>query len=168
MGDLKLYNAVKDQMQTGDIILWHSNSLLGALIREFSDAQFNHASLVIRIQAYEGTEGRRFLAEELRHGAVLTLLSKRLVETDGEAYWYPLNDDMAKNRAKIGENALKWIATPYNYEELVELAIKQCKTGTDAMICSEYCFVCLGYSGITPTPGQLSEMNLFKPRVRIL
>ena len=168
MNDLTAYNALKDGMQTGDIVLWHNNSLLGVLIRECSDAKYNHASLIMRIQAYEGAEGRRFLTEELEHGAVLTLLSKRLAETDGEAYWYPLNDEWSHKRAEIGERALQWIGTPYNYAELLKMAVEKCKTGTDAMICSEYCFQCLGFSGTVPTPGQLPDLNVFKDPVRLL
>jgi hypothetical protein len=168
MNDLTAYNKVRDQMQTGDLLLWRSHSLLGLLIREFSDAPVNHASLIMRIEPYEGSEGRRFIAEALEHGVVLNLLSKRLAEEDGEAWWYPLDDEWAKKRQGIGERALKFMGTPYDYGALCELAIDKVKAGTDKMICSELYFESLGYVGDIPTPGQLPSLGIFKDPVKVL
>jgi len=168
MNDLAAYNMVKEQMQTGDVLLWRSHSLLGVLIRQFSDAPVNHASLIMRFQPYEGSEQRRFIAEALEHGVVLNLLSKRLGEEDGEAWWYPLKGDWAQKRNEIGERALKYMGTPYDYAAILELAVTEVKAGTEKMVCSEYCFECLGMTGNIPTPGQLPSLGIFKDPVRVL
>jgi hypothetical protein len=168
MNDLTLYNSAKDQMQTGDLLLWRSHSLLGKLIRDFSHAPVNHASLIMRIEAYEGAEGRRFIAEALEHGIVLNLLSKRLQDEDAEAWWYPLNDEWAKKRAEIGERALSFMGTPYDYDALFKLAIGKVQSNTDKLICSEFYFASLGMIGPIPTPGELPEMGILKEGVRIL
>lgn len=168
MNDLTQYNKVRDQMQTGDLLLWRSFSLLGSLIRDFSKAPVNHASLIIRIEPYEGSEQRRFIAEALEHGVVLNLLSKRLGEEEGEAWWYPLNDVWAQRRTQIGERALQFLGTPYNYGALLKLAIENVKAGTDKMVCSEYCFECLGLEGNIPTPGQLPALGVYKDPVKVL
>ncbi len=168
MNDLSVYNSVRDLMQTGDLILWRSHSLLGILIREFSKAPVNHASLIMRIEPYEGSEGRRFIAEALEHGIVLNLLSKRLTDTDGEAWWYPLNDEWAKKRQEIGERGLKYMGTPYDYDALLKLAMTKVKAQTDEMVCSEFYFESLGLTGNIPTPGELPSLGIFKEPVKVL
>ena len=168
MNDLTVYNSVKDQMKTGDLLLWKSHSLLGLLIREFSDAPVNHASLIMRIDTYEGSEHRRFIAEALEHGIVLNILSKRLQDEDAEAWWYPLNDEMAKQRDIIGARALSFMGLPYDYGSLLKLAMGQVHTKTDRMVCSEYYFESLGYTGDIPTPGDLPGLKIFKEAVKIL
>ena len=168
MNDLSAYEKVKAEMETGDLLLWRSYSLLGLLIREFSKAPVNHASLIMRIEPYEGSEGRRFIAEALEHGVVLNLLSKRLAEEEGEAWWYPLNDEWALKRGQIGERALKFMGTPYNYGALCKLAIEKVEAGTESMVCSEYYFESLGFTGDIPTPGELPSLGIFKDPVKVL
>jgi hypothetical protein len=168
VNDLTAYNRVKDQMQTGDLLLWRSSNVLGWLIRELSRAPVNHASLIMRIQPYEGGRKRICIAEALEHGVVLNLLSKRLQEEDAEAWWYPLNEEWAGKRGEIGERALQFMGTPYDYESLLRMALEKVKTHTDQMVCSEFCFASLGLSGDIPTPGQLPGLGFFKEPIKIL
>jgi len=59
MNDLTVYHSVKAQMQTGDLLMWSSDRLIGKAIRWRTLSEYSHASLVIRLAEYEGTEGRR-------------------------------------------------------------------------------------------------------------
>ena len=92
MKELKTYLKYRNQLQTGDCILWQSKSIIGWLIRRFSKANVNHASLVISMEQYEGLINRRFLLEALGPGIVLRLLSRRLMKFSGKVWWYPLQD----------------------------------------------------------------------------
>jgi hypothetical protein len=132
--DLSKYEAVRDGMQTGDMLGWHSNSALGASIRLLtrkerrqyeidSGIDLNHISGVIRIPTYE-TGDRRFISESLEHGPQLSLLSKRLQEFAGMVWWYHViaSDE---ERACWGSNALDCTAkgTPYGYWDILKYAI---------------------------------------------
>jgi hypothetical protein len=166
MNDLTVYNTVKGQMRTGDLLLWRSRSLLGAVIRYFSKATVNHAGLVMRFAEYEGDDARRFTTEALEHGIVLNLLSKRLEEYDGEVYWYPLME--AWDRTVIGERAMEYIGVPYDYHSLFKNAFGKVSADARELFCSEYCFICYGFSGKAPTPGDMPDMGIFKDPVKIL
>ncbi len=168
MNDLARYNSVKHMLQTGDLLLWKSDSLLGEAIRLFSKANVNHASLVFQITPYEGSEHRRFTSEALEHGVVLNLLSKRLAEFGGEVWWYPLNADMSAQRIAIGERALQYLGTPYDYEALFQQAVERVKADPEKLFCSEYCFLCYGLEGIAPRPGDMPALGLFSEPLKIV
>jgi hypothetical protein len=166
VNDLTAYNTVKAKMRTGDLLLWRSRSLLGAAIRFFSKANVNHAGLVMRFAEYEGDEIHRFTTEALERGIILHRLSKRLEEYDGEVYWYPLMDGW--DRAVIGERAMRYIDTPYDYRSLFRNIFGKVSANARELFCSEYCFICYGFSGKAPVPGDMPDMGIFKDPVKIL
>lgn len=161
------YEAIKSQMMTGDLLLWRSNTLLGAAIRRFSRANVNHAGLVIRLQEYEGSEGRRFTTEALEHGIVLNLLSAQLKNHDGKVWWYPLRAEWQGKRRAIGERAFAWLGAPYDYPALFANAIKKVHADPERLFCSEYCFLCYGFTGEAPTPGDMPQLGIFSDPVLI-
>jgi len=110
------YSDARPLMDTGDLLLFRSDGLLGEAIRLFSHANVNHAALIMRIRPYETDEHRLFIAEALEHGIVMSVLSKRLKDFDGKVFWYPLNDETAQERQAIGERALQWLGTPYRLQ----------------------------------------------------
>jgi len=186
---LDRYNAVSNLMETGDLLLWRGDTPLGKAIRLFSHAQVNHASLVMRFQQYEGAERRRFTSEALEHGIVLHLLSKSLADYNGQCWWYPLkidvgtplrktplrgqaNDDRSVpttllGREEVGERALKYMGTPYDYEALFKNAIEKVKADPQRLFCSEYCFLCYGMEGLAPTPGEMPALGIFDDPILI-
>jgi hypothetical protein len=169
MNDLSRYEAVKDQMKTGDLLQWHSDSLIGWAIREKTGSNVNHSGLVIRLQEYEGLERRRFTHEALEHGIVMNLLSRRLEQFDGEAWWYPLKDEWNEKRQAIGERALSFTGIPYDYPAIIEQLFGDVKADSAQLFCSEMCFLAYGYQGTAPNPGNLvSTLKIFKEGVKIL
>jgi hypothetical protein len=168
MNNLSAYEAVKDQMKTGDMILWSHNSLIGKLIEGFSHANVSHASLVIRLQEYEGLERRRFHMEATGKGVYPNLLSRALAHYDGEAWWYPLKDEWDSSRQAIGEKAFQWLGVDYDFEGTLRNAWEKVKADPTKLFCSEYVFLCYGLSGLAPTPGNLPGLGLFKEPVQIL
>jgi hypothetical protein len=167
MNDLAKYNAVKDQMKTGDLLSWHSDSLIGWAIRAKTGSVYNHSSLVIRLAEYEGLERRRFTHEALEHGVVLNLLSRRLESFAGECWWFPLKDEWAKIRQVIGERALSYTGIPYDYQAIADQLVTNVQADAAQMFCSEMCFMAYGFSGTAPNPGDLVKIPIFKDGVKI-
>lgn len=167
MGDLTLYKQHKQDMMTGDLLLWRAKSLLGAAIRFFSKAEVNHASLVMHFEQYEGGEHRRFTSEALERGIILNLLSKQLEQYDGQVWWYRLKSDWESRRPMIGTTALKYIGTPYDYKSLFRNAFGRVNADARKLFCSEYCFVCYGLNGTAPTPGDMPSLGIFRDPVLI-
>ncbi len=167
MGDLTLYNQYKADMRTGDLLLWRANSLLGLMIRYFSKADVNHASLVMHFEQYEGGEHRRFTSEALERGIILNLLSRQLEKYDGKVWWYRLKGEWESRRAMIGTNAMKYIGVPYDYRSLFKNAFGRVSADARALFCSEYCFLCYGLNGQAPTPGDMPGLGIFREPVLI-
>jgi len=175
MNDLTMYNAVKDQMKTGDPIQWNSSSLLGSTIRMATRKRrrpleidlgidVNHTSGVLRIPLYEGAEERRYLPESLENGPSLNLLSNRLEEFDGEAWWYPIVAS-PEERIKWGENALDCIgcSIKYGYDDVLGFWWEQPDINpANGLFCSEFWMYCWGDRGRSMSPNELTNHRLFK------
>lgn len=168
MIDLTKYNAIKDQMKTGDLLQWNSSSIIGWLIRWKTGSDVNHSSLVIRLSEYEGLERRRFTHEALEHGVILNLLSRRLDQFAGKVWWYPLKDEWDERRQRIGELALAWTGVPYDYRSIADQLIASVSAEATALFCSEMCFLAYGFAGKAPTPGEMPGLGIFKKGLQIL
>lgn len=169
MNDLTVYNQVKDQMKTGDLLQWYTKGIIAYIIRWKTNSPVNHSSLVIRLSEYEGMEDRRWTTEEMAHGAVLHLLSDRLENHDGHCWWLPLDESWSdEKRKKVGEWALEKIGTPYDYKSIVEQLIGHVSTDARQLFCSEYCYMAWGYEGTAPNPGDLFKLGIFKRCVQLV
>lgn len=169
MNDLTVYNSVKAQMQTGDLLMWGGDNLISKAIRWRTLSEYSHASLVIRLAEYEGTEGRRFTTEALADGIVLNILSSRLENYNGRVWWFPLDEEKCHvPRSRVGECALSFIGTPYDYQSILRLCMKRVSTELNKLFCSEYCAVCYGLEGEAPTPADMPKLGIFKEHVRLI
>lgn len=166
--NLSKYEAVKDEMKSGDLIQWGAHNLLGTVIQGFTHSNVSHSSLVIRLAEYEGTERRRFTTEALGRGVMLNLLSKRLENHNGRAWWYPLQDEWNDKRQGIGEKALSFIGVPYDFGSVVKFLFAAVSANALRLFCSELCFVAWGFTGPAPVPGDLTNLDMFKDRVQLL
>lgn len=161
------YEQIKDRMKTGDLLQWRSNSLVGGLIRWRTGSIFNHSSLVLRLQEYEGAEHRRYTTEALEHGTVLNFLSRRLEKYDGEVWWCPLKDEWESRRQEIGERALSLIGIPYDYKSLIKQIIGKVSAEATSLFCSEYCYLSYGLTGTAPTPADMLDLKIFKSPLKL-
>jgi len=168
MNDLTRYRAVKEQMKTGDLLQWRSNSTVGTLICWWTGYEVSHSSLILRLSEYEGEERHRFTTEAISKGTVLSLLSRRLEHFDGNLWWYPLKEDWDKKRTFIGEMALGLIGIKYDYKNLLKQIFGKISADIEQLWCSEYVYVCYGYSGIAPYPGELSKLGIHKEGVQLI
>jgi len=170
---LKMYIQVRHVMRTGDCLLWQSNSIIGWLIRKFSKANTNHASLIISLNEYGNLKDRRFLLEALGSGIVLRLLSRRLMNFSGKVWWLPLKDKYNGNRDRIGEWSLMQVGIPYDYKSVFKQMIGRVSADVKEFFCSEFCFIGWIESGIklkgkAPRPGDIPKLGIFKKAIRIL
>jgi len=170
--DLTLYNAVRPKMQTGDLILWSSNTILGKLIQWFSRAKENHASLVIRFTQYN--RDRVYILEALEHGIVLRALSERLENHKGKAWWYPVIPELDSRRKSCGAIALAKVGTKYDYGSLFKQAVARVSIDAKRFFCSEYWQWCWQKAGvpfvsqIAMRPGDLpKKCTIIKPGVEL-
>lgn len=169
MNDLTLYNAVKAHMDTGDLLQWQTEGVIGAAIRWRTLSDVNHSSLVLRFPQYEGADCRRFTTEARGHGVGLNLLSSRLAYHKGKVWWYPLDPDKCPvKRENIGERALSYIGKPYDFRSIFRLCAGRVSAEATALFCSEYCAICYGVTGPAPTPAEMPSLNIFKAPVRLI
>ena len=170
MNDLTIYDSVKEQMKTGDLLQWRSKGVIGDLICWKTGHQVSHSSLVMCITEYEGEEKRRFTTEALGRGPVLNLLSNRLQHIDGTCWWYPLNDEWDKRRKAIGERALRYIGcgVKYDYKGLLWQIMGYVSSDAASLFCSEYCYISWGFQGPVPYPGELTQLGIHKEGVQLV
>lgn len=169
--DLDIYKAIRPKMQTGDLILWSSSSIIGWLIRKFSGSDVNHASLVIRFTEYD--VNRVYVLEALEFGIVLRALSERLGGHNGQAYWLPVIDELNSRRDDVGSIALANVGKRYDYGSLFKQIA--CRVNMDAQkfFCSEYFAYCWQRAGVpyyqskAPRPGDLLGWSILKRQVKL-
>jgi len=175
MNDLTKYESIKGGMKTGDCLLWASSSCLGWLIRKFSKATVNHASLVVRPPDYQGLKDRRFQLEALENGIVLRTLSTRLKEFKGQVWWLPLKDIYRAEPTldRIGSWAFLQVGSKYDYNSLFKQAIGRVSADARKFFCSEFWFLACQQAGVpltgkAPRPGDIPKYDVFARSVKIL
>ena len=165
---LELYDKVRDQMKTGDVLLWHHNSLIGKWIQAKTKSSFNHASMVIRLQEYEGADSRRWTQEAVVPHVTLTFLSRALPVYNGDVWWFPLKDEWEEKRRDIGTRALDLVGIPYDEWGLVKQLFGRTFIELRRLFCSEDVAYCLGYDkGIAPWPGEIAKLGIYKESIKI-
>ena len=162
-----LYTAVKDDMKTGDLLLFQTNGSIGRLIQRYTKSPYSHASLVIRLAEYEGLERHRYTTESLRHGVVLNLLSRRLEHQNGHCWWFALRDEWNDKRQLIGERALSYVGIPYDFKGIFRFLFGPVSADIQAIFCSELISMAYGYPG-APSPVQLLDYGIHRSGVQIL
>jgi uncharacterized protein YycO len=172
MNDLTLYEKYRQEMQTGDALLYRSSTWLGWAIRLFSP-RYNHAGLVVRLNQYEGAECRVWTLEALEHGVVLNYLSRRLIDTKGEVWWYPLKTSYNAERPRVGEYALTQSGQPYDYKSLFKNILGRVSANARELFCSELAFLSWQYAGIVkgskaPRPGDIPGLGIFLDPIKII
>lgn len=161
IGELK-YKDLRSNIKTGDCILWQGESLLSRVIRYFSE--YSHASLVIRLNEYEGLKDRVFLVEALSYGLKLKLLSERIRDYDGKVFHFevPLEID---ERDRIRAFSLIKCAEgiPYDYHSLFWNALGRVNMDAKRYFCSEFVWAAwravgfVGQVGTAPRPGDIPK-----------
>jgi hypothetical protein len=132
------YDAIRPRLATGCAVLWKGNGLLSRAIRLFSE--FSHASLIVRLDAYQGLTDRVFLVEALATGLELRLLSERIKGYDGEVdIFFPRGLGQDQQNA-VRDFALVQCAkaVPYAYGSLFANILGHVSEDAHKYFCSEF------------------------------
>jgi len=170
--DLTTYKTMRPLMESGDMVEFASPSMIGRLIRIFTKKKVNHTALVLNLEKYEGLKDRRFLLEALEHGIQLSLLSKRLKEFKGRAYWSKLRDEFEYDRQGIAAWAIQQVGTKYDYRSLFKNMFGKVNQDARAYFCSEFYHMSLAHVGIlqrgkAARPGEFGKFNIHKSTVEL-
>ena len=165
------YSQQREEINSGDVILWKGTGLISRLIRLFGG--YSHASLVIRLEEFEGLIDRRFILEALASGIGLRLLSRRIEDYFGEAWWLPLKDEYSAAREKIVTWALNQVGTPYDFGSFFKNIFGKVSADGRRYFCSEFVFLAYREAGLVqgktaPRPGDIAKWNVFNEPVRLI
>jgi hypothetical protein len=178
LSGLELYDAVKSKMDTGDVIAWHTHSLVSSAIMAFTKGEFSHVSGILRLRECEVGD-RRFHSEATPQGILPNLLSHRLDRFDGEVYWYPLKEEFGVVRNVMAQRMSELFGVGYDYATLTKMAVADTGVDEAKLICSEYVqlYLARGVEALGGVPDfmnkvldpqEVVELTFYKERVRIL
>jgi hypothetical protein len=89
MNDLSNYHAVRDQIQTVDLLQWHGEGWISKTIRWKTGGSATPSGIACRLADVD----RVMTLEAVSKGAVPNPLSQILKKYHGKAYWHPLKKD---------------------------------------------------------------------------
>ena len=160
------YDEVKEQMKTGDCLLFSSFSPIASGIKMFTNSEWSHAALVIRLSEYEGEERHRFYVEATAPYVKLTRLSGKMEHYTGYIAWLPLPDYYDDLRSNMGHLMLECIDKEYDYKSVLKQALGRVSADFNKFFCSELCGYVWGIHGgiieLAPRPADIPAMNMFK------
>ncbi len=169
---LSRYRTFRRGMDTGDLIEFRSNSVIGCGIRWKTGNRVNHTAPVIRLKRY--AEERVFLLEALEHGIVINLLSRRLENFDGYAEWLGVKQQYIHFRRDIGRAMLSYVGVPYDYGSIIRQLFARVSADAEKLFCSEFAAIALKDAGLpvsldpVPYPGDMVALGIHRSPLRIL
>jgi hypothetical protein len=135
---LPLYERVRDYIDTGDRLEWHSETTLGYTIRARTGDWSNHTSGVIRLHSFEtDAYDSIFAAEALEDGFDFNRLRRRLREFEGGVRWYSLLPQYRHLREEIGQIYIDYEGIPYDYDSLALSLFVRVEGDKEKVFCSE-------------------------------
>jgi len=177
MDRLQKYYSVRHLMGTFDRLEWHSNSLLGKMIRWKTKDWSNHTGSIVVFKTFKNAG--IFTLEALEDGPDVNRLSIRLNRFNGSVKWYPLKEKYHEYRKKLGEIGLSYEGLKYDKRSLVRNLLGRVKFNDRELFCSEYTATTgikagLPYDknyleGKVPTPGEnMDGLNWWDKGITIL
>jgi len=168
MNDLSVYNCVKDEMRTGDLLAWKSSGPIGKAICWVTKEPFSHVGLIVRMSEYEGQERRRFTSEAVAQGVYPCVLRRKLEKYRGEVWWYPLKDEYNPMRTDLGIAAASFWGMKYDFLSIAKQLISRVSTSARQLFCSEYVHIVFGGSGVALWPGEIVKWDKWKHPVKLV
>ena len=159
---MEKYYALRDQIKTGDAILWNGAGLISSAIRRWS--KFSHVSLVVRMPDYDRLKERVFMVEALNHGLEFTLLSNQLEGYSGQAHWMSVGMTTEQQSLSRAHALLECASTTgYDYKSLFRNVLGRVSMDARHYFCSEFVWFNYIYAGRVeatkkaPRPGDLVD-----------
>jgi hypothetical protein len=179
------YQQFRDEIQTGDILLFRGRYFLSGVIERLSKAPYSHVAILARWDD-------RIVAFQSDHrGAELLPASRIVCMYNGDVDWWSLKDE---HRAKLDEDLL-WdsafsvLGTKFGNWDLVKLATKiilgEKLSNSDgrvpprSLFCSQYVSRMLRQASngaldpqretddLSTSPGDIARSGFFTPRQRL-
>ena len=169
------YNrALRDRLQTGDLLLCSGRGVFSTLIQQVTDSPWSHVALIVRLDTID----RVLLFESIESvGVRAVALSRYLSDDDLEGHPYPgglaivrhrtfARDRPALNIQRMLQFAVDHFGSAYNHPQIVRIAARVLSHAlppdlahtkaaqTQAFICSEYVAACFAQAGVELTPGE--------------
>jgi hypothetical protein len=159
------YIEARENMKTGDCLLFSSFSPISMGIKFFTSSPWSHASLIIRLSEYEGEERHRYYVEATSPTVKLTRLTAKMMDYTGVIAWLPLPNFMNEHRILMGCMMLQLIDKKYDYGSVLKQIFRRVSTDADRFFCSELCGYIWGITcddGKAPTPADIPGLDIFK------
>lgn len=165
------YQKISSLIRSGDVILWKGTGLIAWTIRKFS-GDFSHASLVLRLDEFQGLTDRRWVLEATRIGVFPNLLSNA-IKLHGKPFLYPLKNEFSDKRDILVSWGLSHVGTGYDFWGVFRNIFGYVSANLRRMWCSE--FVQLDYENAKirekenkgSRPGDIAQWICFKEPVQI-
>jgi hypothetical protein len=149
-----VYSDVRDQIRTGDILLFQGTSWLSRVIRWGSRSDYSHAG-------FAAWWDRRLLVFQASgRGAEVLPMSSAVDAYDGQVDWYSLRPDYRLNREgedQLVTHAVTLLGRSYSSAGLVDLmwrmaigrfrGLSDPKASPESLFCSQYVSYCFRQVG---------------------
>jgi len=171
---LSRYMKIRSQIKSGDVITWEGKGAVSWLIRRWSKR--SHASMCLKLK-----DDRRYILEAWEGEFNMRLLSDRLKNYQGKAFWHQLNSELNQYRRSIEYSALSLLGVKYDYNSLFANMLGRVSTNAKKLFCSEaIChiflrsiplnflkgyrsnkYACMMIDGIALRPGGIAQLPLY-------
>ena len=176
--DLGQYLVYRPLMVNGDLLEFSTHSMVGKIIRYVTEKDVNHTAILWCVDQFKNVKDRKFIMEALGTGIELNLISARLKDYKGSAYWYSLKDEYNEYRDEVASICLlaegRTDELRYDYLSLVKQLWTKVSVDVEKhSFCSEFAQWVLQEAGILKKqeralkPGEFDNLGIYKPRIKI-
>jgi hypothetical protein len=157
------YQKCRDQIKTGDLILFESRDIVSKAITLFTGSPITHAAMAAWVKTPEG-KNRLFIIESVLPGVCLNFLSNRNSWwlPHGDMYWHKIRPEHARLGNAAADLLMQKVGTFYDFKNLMFQAFKRVVVDAKKLVCSEavaYPWVVLlerGNEFVSPYPHELA------------
>jgi len=167
---LTTYLKYRDEMKSGDLLLFSPDSYLGGVIEWRTGYDITHIGFLFR---HEFIDNHVLSLEALENGICFNRLSRRISNYEGQIYWLPLKEDYDCYRNDLSKIAFLCSFSKFPIGTLVSNFISPTIVDYQKMLCSEYCYYPYMLNNMVvwrrkmPYPGEFEKLDIFKNRVLI-
>jgi len=147
--DGKHYQALRNEIKTGDILLFRGRKVLSGVIEHLSDSPYSHIAILVR------WHGRVLAFQSDLRGVEILPASRLVYQYDGGVDWWALKSeyrDRSFAEDRLFDTALTLLGVKYGYWKLVGLALrilfgrtlnpKDAHATPDTLFCSQFVSLC--------------------------
>ncbi|MFT3925692.1 MAG: hypothetical protein QM778_24335 [Myxococcales bacterium] len=151
------YPSAREQIQTGDVLLFRGTSAVSRIIRWGSRSPYSHAGLA----AWWGD--RLIVFQAVSHGAQVIPLSSAVDAYDGQVDWWTPHAGVTVDRERLVEHAVTMLGRAYAFHGVFDLmwrmtqrrfrGMKDRRAAPKELFCSQYVSYCYRKAGIDLVDG---------------